>query len=254
MTASLATGSTERSARTLKRLWPALIWPFLLILGLIPNVLATLIKPLNNGQLVDTGDTSLWQLALIHLGLVLGAEVIVLLIGVPLAVFVTRSGRGALMRLAEALTGLGQTVPTLAILALAVPTLGLGLKPTLLGMVFYGLVPVVSNAIAGLLALDKSILDAARGMGMTDNQRLFKIELPLSLPVLLAGIRTSTVYNVGTATIGAALGAGGLGFLIINGLSQQNTALVMMGAILSGLMALSLDALIGLFGPASVDE
>lgn len=231
---------------TFRRLLPALIWPALLLIGLIPGLLPKLLAPLAAGQVPDIGDTPLWRLALVHLGLVLVAEVIVLLIGVPLAIIVTRPGRTALMRLAEALTGLGQTVPTLAILALAVPTLGLGVKPTMLGLVLYGLVPVVSNGIAGLLAVDPTLKDAARGMGMTSGQRLRRVELPLSLPVLMAGIRTSTVYNVGTATIGAALGAGGLGLLIINGLSQQNTALVMVGAILSALLALSLDAVLGL--------
>lgn len=229
------------------KLWPAVLFPAFLLVGLVPGLLSRLLAPLSENIPPDPGDTPLWKLALIHLGLVLGAELIVLLIGVPLAIVVTRPGREALMRLAEAFTGLGQTVPTLAILALAVPTLGLGLKPTLLGLVLYGLVPVVSNGIAGLVNVDKASLDAARGMGMTRGQRLWRIELPLSAPVLMAGIRTSTVYNVATATIGAALGSSGLGLLIINGLSQQNTALVMLGAVLSALMALSLDAILGLF-------
>lgn len=226
-----------------------LIWPALLLLLLIPNVLPRLLAPLSGGEIPNLGDTPLWRLALVHLGLVLGAEAVVLALGVPLAVLVTRPNRAALTGLTEALTGLGQTVPTLAILALAVPTLGLGVRPTLLGLVLYGLVPVVSNGIAGLLAVDPALRDVARGMGMTPRQQLYRVELPLSLPVLLAGIRTSTVYNVGTATIGAALGAGGLGLLIINGLSEQNTALVVAGAVLSGLLALSLDALIWWFAP-----
>ena len=235
------------AARPRRRVpWGALLWPALLLLCLWPGVLPNLMTPFSAGEAPDVGDSPLWQLTLVHLALVFGAEALVLLIGLPLAVFVTRPGRAALMRLAEALTGLGQTVPTLAILALAVPTLGLGLRPTLLGLVLYGLVPVVSNGVAGLLSVDRSVLDAARGMGMTPGQQLRRVELPLSLPILLAGVRTSTVYNVGTATIGAALGAGGLGLPIINGLSQQNTGLVLVGAILSALLALSLDALLGL--------
>ena len=237
----LAAG-TRRSRRSI---WPALIWPALLLICLIPGLLSRAVSKLSAGQ-VPVLDTPLWKLTLSHLGLVLSAEAVVLLIGVPLAVAVTRPGRESLMRLAEAVTGLGQTVPTLAILALAVPALGFGVRPTLLGLLLYGLVPVVSNAIAGLLAVDKPTLDAARGMGMTDAQRLRRIELPLSLPVLLAGVRTSTVYNVGTATIGAALGASGLGTPIIEGLSQQNTGLVVIGALLAALLALSLDGLLGL--------
>jgi len=237
----LAAG-TRRSRRSI---WPALIWPALLLICLVPGLLNKVVSSLSAGQ-VPVLDTPLWKLTLSHLGLVLSAEVVVVLIGVPLAVAVTRPGRESLMRLAEAVAGLGQTVPTLAILALAVPALGFGVRPTLLGLLLYGLVPVVSNGVAGLLAVDKPTLDAARGMGMTDAQRLRRIELPLSLPVLLAGVRTSTVYNVGTATIGAALGASGLGTPIIEGLSQQNTGLVVIGALLAALLALSLDGLLGL--------
>ena len=233
------------ATRPRRVLWPAFIWPALLIVCLIPGLLTGLAQRLSGTEIPALG-TPLWSLTLQHLGLVLAAEVVVLLIGVPLAVVVTRPGRAALMRLAEAITGLGQTVPTLAILALAVPALGFGAPPTLLGLFLYGLVPVVSNGIAGLLAVDKPTLDAARGMGMTDAQRLRRIELPLSLPVLMAGVRTSTVYNVGTATIGAALGTGGLGTPIIEGLSQQNTVLVIIGALLAALLALSLDGLLGL--------
>jgi osmoprotectant transport system permease protein len=223
-----------------------LVYFVLLLLCLIPNLLPNLIGGLLGTEPPNIGDVSLLFLLLVHLGLVLLAEAVVLLIGVPLAIIVTRTGRKAWMRLAEALAGLGQTVPTLAILALAVPTLGLGVPPTMLGLVLYGLMPVVSNGIAGLVSLDKSVLDAATGMGMTERQRLYKIELPLALPVLLAGVRTSTVYNVATAVVGAALGAGGLGLPIINGLSQQNTGLVLIGAIVSALLALTLDALLAL--------
>ena len=222
-----------------------LLWPALLLLCLFTPVLPRLLAGLSAGT-PPTTEVPLWQLTLTHLELVLGAEVIVLAIGVPLAVYVTRPGRRALLQLAEALTGLGQTVPTIAVLALAVPVLGFGTAPTLVGLILYGLVPVVGNAAAGLLGVDGGVQDAARGMGMSARQRLLHIELPLSLPVLWAGIRTSTVYNVGTATIGAALGAGGLGTPIINGLSQVNTGLVFLGAILAALLALSLDSLLSL--------
>ncbi|MGI8746769.1 MAG: ABC transporter permease [Deinococcus sp.] len=223
----------------------ALVWPLLLLVCLFTPLLPRLLAPLSAGMPPAT-DVPLWRLTATHLELVLGAEGLVLLLGLPLAVAVTRPGREALLQLAEGLTLLGQTVPTIAVLALAVPALGFGVPPTLLGLVLYGMVPVVSNAVAGLSGLDPGVMDAARGMGMSAGQRLLRVELPLSLPVLSAGIRTSTVYNVGTATIGAALGAGGLGAPIIDGLSQQNTGLVLLGAILAALLALSLDGLLGL--------
>ncbi|GEM46749.1 ABC transporter permease [Deinococcus cellulosilyticus] len=223
----------------------ALIWSALLLVALIPGLLPRLLAPLSAGTPPET-DRPLWQLTLDHLLLVLLAEGIILLLALPLVVFVTRPHNQSFLRLTETLTGLGQTVPTLAILALAVPALGFGVYPTLLGLILYGLVPVISNGIAGLLSVDEGVLDAATGTGMTGLQKLLRIEFPLAMPVLLAGIRTSTVYNVGTATIGAALGAGGLGSPIINGLSQQNTGLVMVGALCAALLALTLDALIGL--------
>lgn len=222
-----------------------LLWPLLLGLSLWPGLLNRLVAPLDGGR-PPTLDSPLWQLALTHLGLVLLAELIVLAVGVPVVLLVTRPGQRAFRRLAETISGLGQTVPTLAILALAVPVLGYGLKPTLLGLSLYGLMPVVSNGIAGLRGVPPEVLDAAHGMGMSPAQRLLRVELPLSLPVWLAGLRTSLVYNVGTATIGAALGAGGLGEPIIGGLSQQDTGLVLLGAVTAALLALSLDALLGL--------
>ncbi|WP_027482807.1 ABC transporter permease [Deinococcus pimensis] len=228
----------------MRRGLPALLWGALLVVAAWPGVLPRLLAGLAGGRSLDT-DVPLWRLTLDHLGLVLLAELVVLAVGVPLTLFVTRRGSRAFLGLTEALVGLGQTVPTLAILALAVPLVGFGVAPTLLGLVAYGLVPVVSNGVAGLRGVDAASLDAATGMGMTDAQRLWRVEVPLALPVWLAGLRTSTVFNVGTATVGAALGAGGLGAPIINGLSQQNTALVLEGAILAALLALTLDAVLG---------
>lgn len=225
--------------------WGVLVWPALLGACLWPSVLPRLLRPLAAGE-VPPFDPPLWQLTLTHLGLVLLASAAVLAVGLPLAVLVTRPGWGALRQLTEALVGLGQTVPTFAVLALAVPALGFGWAPTLLGMLLYGLVPVVGGAVAGLAAVDRGALNAARGMGMAPFQRLWRVELPLARPVLLAGLRTSAVYNVGTATVGAALGAGGLGGPIIGGLSQQNTALVLAGALPAALLALSLDRLLAL--------
>lgn len=216
------------------------LWGALLLVSVWPGLLPRLLAPLGDA----TSDVALWRLALDHLLLVVVAEVLVLVLAVPLVVFVTRPGRRAFLALADALVGLGQTVPTLAVLALAVPLVGFGVAPTLLGLVVYGLVPVVSNGVAGLLSVEASALDAARGMGMTRAQVLWRVEVPLALPVWLAGVRTSTVFNVGTAAIGAALGAGGLGQPIINGLSQQNTALVVEGALVAALLALTLDALL----------
>lgn len=219
------------------------LWPTLLMICLWDGVLPALLAPFDLGELPPF-EPPLWQLALTHLGMVLSATVLILLVAFPLIILVTRPDWQALQQVTESLVGLGQTVPTFALLALAVPLLGFGWWPTLLGLWLYGLVPVVSNGISGLRGLDRGVLDAASGMGMTTWQRFTQVELPLAWPVIRAGLRTSMVYNVSTATVGAALGAGGLGEPIINGLSQQNTALILVGALLSALLALSLDALL----------
>lgn len=231
------------------RLWPALVWPALLGLALVPGLLSGLLGRLDLGELPARFDPPLWRMLLSHLGLVALSSLLIVAVGWPLAALITRPGRADLRELVETLVGFGQTVPTLAILALAVPVLGFGWKPTLLGLLLYGLLPVLGNAVVGFMGVDRGALDAAQGMGMTPWQRLTRVEFPLALPVLLAGVRTATVFNVGTATIGAALGAGGLGQLIINGLSEQNTALVLLGAILCALLALSLDGLLRLLVP-----
>lgn len=231
-----------------RRPWAALVWGLLLGLCLWPGMLPPLLAPLAGGE-APALEVPLWRLTAEHLGLVLLAEALVLLVAVPLVLYATRPGRGAVLGLVEALAGLGQTVPTLAILALAVPLLGFGVAPTLLGMVVYGLVPVVSNGVAGLRGVDPDVLDAARGLGMTAGQRLWRAEVPLALPVWWAGVRTSLVFGVATATVGAALGAGGLGRPIIDGLSQQSTALVLLGALPAALLALTLDALLGWVAP-----
>lgn len=233
-----------------RRPWGVVLWLGLLVLAAWPGVLPGVLAAWTGGP-VTLPDVPVWRLVLDHLGLVALAEAVVVLVGVPLAVLVTRPGNRVLLGLAEALVGLGQTVPTLAILALAVPFVGFGVAPTLLGLVLYGLVPVVSNGVAGLLGVDRGVLAAAAGMGMTSWQRLLRVEAPLALPVWLGGLRTSTVYNVGTATVGAALGAGGLGAPIINGLSRQDPGLVFQGALLAALLALTLDAALGLIASDS---
>lgn len=229
--------------------WAApLAWTALLGLAVWPGLLERLLLPLSGDAGISLS-APLWQLTALHLGLVLLSSLIVVALAVPLGIYATRPGNRAFASLLESLTGLGQTVPTLAILALAVPLLGFGLGPTLLGMVLYGLYPVLSGTVAGLGSVPDGVRDAGRGMGMSPWQLLRRAELPPAWPLILAGIRTATVYNVATATIGAALGAGGLGLPIINGLSQQNTALVLCGAIAAALLALSLDAWLAAFNP-----
>ena len=181
-------------------------------------------------------------------GLLIGlSSTLTIAVGVPLGIFVTRDAGRAFLPITSDLTALGQTFPPVAVLALAVPMTGFGLRPTVLALFLYGLMPVVRNTIAGLVAVPAESREAAHGLGMTGLQVLMRVEMPLAAPVILAGIRTSVVINVGTAMIGAVIGAGGLGSPIVAGLIQDNLAFIIEGAVPAAMLALLLDqALAGL--------
>ena len=135
---------------------------------------------------------------------------------------------------------IGQTFPPVAVLALAVPMVGFGVLPTLLALFLYGLLPIFENTLSGLAEVPSEVLEAATGMGMSDRQRLVRVELPLALPVILEGIRLSIVINLGTATIGSTVAAKGLGEVIIAGLLSDNTAFILQGGLVVGLIAVLL--------------
>jgi osmoprotectant transport system permease protein len=160
---------------------------------------------------------------------------------VPLGIWVTRPSGIEFQPIVNDLTSLGQTFPPVAVLALAVPLFGFGLVPTVIALFLYGLLPVIRNTIAGIRSVPVSLVDAAYGMGMSRFQALIQVELPMAYRVILAGIRISIVINVGTAMIGAVIGAGGLGSPIIAGLVQLNTAYVIEGAVPAAILAILID-------------
>ncbi len=180
-----------------------------------------------------------------HLELVIISSSLTILIGVPLGIWVTRPSGRNFLPLVTDLTSFGQTFPPVAVLALAVPILGrFGLLPTIVALFLYGLLPVVRNTIAGLRAVPPDLLDAAYGMGMSRMQALLRIEIPLAARVILAGVRISVVINIGTAMIGATIGAGGLGSPIIAGLVQDNIAYIIEGAVPAAMLAVLADQLL----------
>lgn len=179
-----------------------------------------------------------------HIKLVAISSSLTVLIGIPLGIWVTRPGGRDFLPIVTDLTSFGQTFPPVAVLALAVPMLGFGLLPTVVALFFYGLLPVVRNTIAGLKAVPGQLLDAAYGMGMGRLQALFRIEIPLATRVILAGVRISVIINIGTAMIGAIIGAGGLGSPIIAGLVQDNIAYIIEGAVPAALLAILTDQLL----------
>ena len=203
-----------------------------------PGWFDPLLKPLvqdNAPAIYNQG--SLLTLTLLHLRTVAIATTGAIIVAVTLAILVTRSFGAEFLPLSRSLVNVGQTFPPVAVLALAVPILGFGEKPTLVALFLYGLLPIFENTLTGLTTLPSSVMEAARGSGMTDRQRLFKVELPLAMPVILAGIRLSVVISLATATIGSTVAAKTLGEVIIAGLQSNNLAFVLQGGLIVGALA-----------------
>ncbi len=177
-----------------------------------------------------------------HLLMVAASSAIAILIGLGGGIAATRRWGERYRAAVERLAAIGQTFPPAAVLALSVPILGFGFAPTAAALILYSILPILRNTIGGIGSVPPDAVDAARGMGMTPLQVLVKIELPLAAAIILAGIRTSVIVNVGTAAIGATIGAGGLGAPIISGLVNQNPAYLTEGAVTAGLLALVLDS------------
>jgi osmoprotectant transport system permease protein len=167
-----------------------------------------------------------------------------MLIAVPLGIFLTRVRRIAPLVLNFA--GMIQTIPGLVMLGFALLLFGIGLLPALLVLSIYAILPILHNTYTGITEVEKSYIEAARGIGMTDSQILLKVELPLALSTIVGGIRTSTVFTVSWATLAGLIGAGGLGDLIWTGLSTYNTNFILAGAIPSAIVAVILSGLIQL--------
>jgi osmoprotectant transport system permease protein len=184
---------------------------------------------------------SFWSLWLSHAGLVAVASVAAVAAGVALAIFVTRPGGREFRPLVNALATVGQTFPPAAVLALAVPAVGFGARPTVIALFLYGLMPIIANAIAGIDGVPAAARDAAEGMGLSPWQRLRDVELPLAAPVILAGIRVSVTIGIGTATIGSTVGALTLGTPIFDGLVADKLPFVLQGAVLVALFAILTD-------------
>ena len=185
--------------------------------------------------------SSYFALFLSHAGIVATASAAATIIGVALAVFATRPAGQDFRPLIATLTITGQTFPPAAVLALAVPAIGFGPKPTLVALFLYGLLPIVQNAIAGLETVPRQVREAADGIGLSPRQRLYQVELPLAAPAILAGVRVSVTIAIGTATIGSTVGALTLGTPIFDGLAANKLPYVIQGAALVALFAILTD-------------
>lgn len=181
------------------------------------------------------------SLILAHIRLVVLSSGLAVIAGMGAGIFATRAAGRDFRPLIETLASSGQTFPPVAVLAVAVPLIGFGETPALIALALYGLLPVLQATLAGIGSVPPATRESAQGLGMNGFQALMRIELPLAAPVILAGIRTSVIVNIGTAAIASTVGAKTLGLPIIVGLSGFNTAYIIQGAVLVGLLAVTTD-------------
>jgi osmoprotectant transport system permease protein len=181
-----------------------------------------------------------------HIGLVAAAMAISLTIGLPLGVALVR--RRTLQRWVLGVANIVQTIPSLALFGFLIPVPwigGVGATTAIVALALYALLPILRNTCTGIAGVDVAVVESARGMGMTPQQVLWQVELPLAAPVLLAGIRVATVISIGVTTIAAAIGAGGLGVFIFRGVAMVNNQVILAGAIPAALLAVLADLTLG---------
>lgn len=184
-----------------------------------------------------------------HIGLSLISLLIAALIAIPLAILLMNHKRSANIMLQ--ITSILQTIPSLALLGILIPIVGIGTVPSIIALVIYAVMPIFQNTYAGLTTIDPNLEEAATAFGLSRRMKLFRIELPLALPMIISGIRIAMVLIIGTATLAALIGAGGLGTYILLGIETNNNALLIIGAVLSALLALIFGAAIDWLGRLS---
>lgn len=211
-----------------------------------PRAFEPLLLPLTtDGQPAIYQRSDILGLAVWHLATVAVATIAASLVAITLAVLVTRPFATTLLPAARTIVNVGQSLPPVAVLALAVPIAGFGLVPTLAALFFYSLLPIFENSLAGLSGISADVSEAAEGAGFDAWQRLWRIELPLALPLVLVGVRIAAIIGLSTATIGSTVAAKGLGEIIIAGLITDNVAFLVQGAaIVAGSAILLHDALV----------
>ncbi|WP_211748225.1 ABC transporter permease [Paenibacillus sp. Marseille-Q4541] len=188
----------------------------------------------------------------VHIELVVISMLIAVAVGITLGIIISRFK--VLKGITLGTAGILQTIPSLAMLGFMIPFFGIGMNTAIVALFLYSLLPIIRNTYTGITDVDPAIIEAARGMGMTDRQILFRVQLPLALSVMMAGIRTAAVINVGTATLAAFVGAGGLGEFIFLGIQRNLDALTLLGAIPAALLALLIDYLLGLLEKATTPK
>jgi len=177
----------------------------------------------------------------IHIFIFLVALSFSIIIGMAISIFVTQEGKKKIGRVILSVMGAAQSVPSLVIIALIFIFVGIGIKPAIIALVIYGLVPIIFNTTSGILSVRQNIIEAGKGMGLTQNQLLWKVKIPIALPVIMGGIRSSATIIIGSTTVAAVIGGGGLGDFIFIGLKLQKPEMLISGAITVSLLAIIVD-------------
>jgi len=184
------------------------------------------------------------SLSLQHFWLFIISLIIAIIIGVTLSIIATEEGREKLGKAIVSIAGAAQAVPSIAVIALVFIYVGIGAVPAIISLIVYSLVPIVFNATSGILSVPQSIIEAGKGMGFTRNQILWKIKIPIAIPVIIGGIRSAATIIIGTAVVASVIGGGGLGDLIFIGLKLNKPEALFAGAFSSALMAIIVDTIL----------
>lgn len=224
-----------------------LFMPVLLVAALIALFVAVQTRNLSSVERIRLKLSYVLTATREHIELTVVSTVLVLLIAIPLGILLTRPFARPITPPAIAVFNIGQAIPSIGLIALlAIGWNLIGFKPVIMALVAYTVLPVLRNTMVGLRQVDSSVIESARGMGMTKRAVLMRIELPLAVPIIMAGLRTALTINVGTATLGAFVGAGGLGGLIVSGINANRPLITVVGAGLVAVLALLVDYLAGI--------
>ncbi|KLO25104.1 MULTISPECIES: ABC transporter permease [unclassified Marinitoga] len=169
------------------------------------------------------------------------------IIGVYIGIFITRQNRKKYTNLALTITGVTQSIPSVAVIALIFLFMGIGKLTAITALFLYGLVPIIFNTTSGLISINHKIIEVAKGMGMDEKETLKKVEIPIALPAIFSGLRNSAVINIATATVASVIGGGGLGVVIFTGLSHYNAPMIFAGVLPVSILAIGVDIILGFF-------
>lgn len=237
-----AVATTDRAVKPAGRV-PVDLWlePLLLVVGIVGYVIWHATQSFSKTEAVQLGWGALGESIRQHIQLTVVSAILVIAIAIPLGILVTRKRFARISPIIVGLANIGQAAPVLGMVVLFAMWFGTGFRTAVAALVVYAVLPILQNTIIGLRQVDDRVIEAARGQGFSAFATLLKVELPLSVPVILHGVRTALVILVGTATLGTFIGAGGLGVLITTGVTLYLPPLLFSGAILVALLALGID-------------